>query len=75
MTAARLKPCAFWPFVGLAVAHVGQGQTEKAKAGIDEVQTRNPESTITKALLLFGDASLDHAQNWTNNLRQAGLPE
>ena len=73
--ASRLKPSAFWPFVGLATAYAGQGQLENAKAAVDEVLARNPDMTITKVMRTFSDASLEHARNYGNYLRQAGLPE
>ena len=73
--ASRLRPTAFWPFVGLASAYAAQGKMKNAKAAIDETLVRNSDMTITMVSVGFGDSSLEHAQNWCNYLRKAGLPE
>jgi adenylate cyclase len=72
--ASRLRPSAFWPYLGLAAVYVGQGRMEEARTAVNETLKRNPNWTAAQMLNIFGVAPSDHLVRYVDNLRQAGLP-
>ena len=72
---SRLRPTAFWPFLGLAAAYVAQDQTEDAQAAMGAALERNPDWTVTKMSEVFASTSRRQREMWLNYMRKAGLPE
>ena len=72
---SRLRPSAFWPFVGLAATYVAQGRTEDAQAAINTVLEHNPDWTVAKMSEVFATLPSAHREKWLDYMRKAGLPE
>jgi tetratricopeptide (TPR) repeat protein len=72
---SRLRPAAFWPFVGLAATYAGQDRPEDARSAIESVLERNPDWSIAKMVAVFGILPDQHRETWLSYLRKAGLPE
>jgi TolB-like protein/Tfp pilus assembly protein PilF len=72
---SRLRPLAFWPFVGLAAAYVAQERTEDAQTAINTVLERNPDWTVTKMSGVFATLPSTLREIWLDYMRKAGLPE
>ena len=72
---SRLRPLAFWPFVGLAAAYVAQERMEDARAAIHTVLERNPDWTVAKMSGVFATLPSTHREKWLDYMRKAGLPE
>lgn len=72
---SRLRPVAFWPFLGIAAVHVMQDDNEAARKAIEEVKSRNPDWTVEKTRETFGLSPKSHYRAWLRAMRSAGLPE
>ncbi len=73
--AIRLRPKAFWPYLGLAASLVRLGQMTEAADAIKEVLARNPTWTAKKMSDSFAGSEGSHLKDWVDAVRQAGLPE
>ncbi len=73
--AARLRPKAFWPYLGIAFSNVRLGQMDKAEAAVKEALQRNPNWTARKMTNAFANFKGSHLQDWVKCLEQAGLPK
>jgi adenylate cyclase len=73
--ASRLRPAAFWPFVGLAAVYVAKNRMEDAQAAVAATLERNPDWTIAKMSETYSRGSSKHSKVWLRDLRKAGLPE
>jgi adenylate cyclase len=72
---SRLRPTAFWPFLGLAAAYAAQERAEDAQAAINAVLERNPDWTVAKMTGIFVTSPDRQRELWLNYMRKAGLPE
>jgi len=73
--AARLRPKAFWPQLGIAHCYVRLDQMDKAKAAINEALQRNPDWTARKMTKGFANFKGTHLSDWIDGVEQAGLPK
>jgi TolB-like protein/class 3 adenylate cyclase len=73
--AARLRPKAFWPFLGLSANLFRLGQITEAADAIKEVLARNPTWTAKKMSDTFASFDGSHLNEWVDTVKQAGLPE
>jgi adenylate cyclase len=73
--ALRLRPAAFWPYVGLAAIYVAQERMTDAQAAIAAVLERNPDWTIAKMTRVFGKTPAKQWRDMLRDIRIAGLPE
>lgn len=70
---SRLRPTAFWWFIGLASAYAAQDMMDAVLSAKKAALKRNPEWTVARMKGLLGDAP--HLQPLLKYIRKAGLPE
>jgi TolB-like protein len=74
-TAARLRPTSFWPHLFFAVALVGLGRMDEARAAIQEALSRNPDITLTIISQIRQNRHSEYIDKILDQLQKAGLPE